>query len=92
MDLKIDKNNIRKMVFMIVERWSGGSLSKTDRQVLEDFMEDEVEPLGGRELLNRTGTSAQILEWFMTYIQTRVLKRCCGSASALDGELVCCPS
>ena len=92
MELQLDRNDVRRMISMIVERWAGGSLSKSDRQVLDDFMEDEIAPLGDRDLLDRTGTSAGILAWFLTYVEKRILRRCCEPKPAEEGELVCCPS
>ena len=55
-------------------------------------MEDEIAPLGDRDLLDRTGTSAGILAWFLTYVEKRILRRCCEPKPAEEGELVCCPS
>ena len=52
-------------------------LNQAQQQVLDDFMEMEVRPLSGLELLDRMDTPTDILDWFPDFSQTRLQKQSC---------------
>ena len=92
MESQIDKDDVRTIIFMIVQRWAGGSLSTTEHQVVERFMEEEVNPLNRLELLQRMGTPGDILQWFMGYIRSRMIQVFCDLRPAAEDESVCVAS
>lgn len=85
----IDKNDVYRIVSMIVEQWVGESLSKTQRQTIDDFMAQEVAPLKYLELLDRMVTPAAILKWFASYLQTRPSDEIREFVLPMDDEAVC---
>jgi hypothetical protein len=89
--MPIDKNEVRTIIFQIVQRWAGGSLTDTERGIIDEFLATEVQPLGRLELLQRMGTPSEILTWFLTFIRTRMLKRFCEVRAVPDDQFVCCP-
>jgi hypothetical protein len=85
----IDTNNVRKIIAMVVEGWTGKALDDNENQALDEFMEKEVRPLDRLELLGRMGTPADTLTWFLTYLQNQTYDRCCNPLPASDDEFVC---
>ena len=77
MPYPIDLTQVKATVAKIVESWTGAPLNQAQQQVLDDFMEMEVRPLSGLELLDRMDTPTDILDWFPDFSQTRLQKQSC---------------
>jgi hypothetical protein len=90
MEFHIDRNNLHTMMAMILRRWAGLALNADEDRILNDFIQTEVEPLDRLELLRRTGTPAQILAWFFSYLHSRTLARLCEGPPVAEDGGVCC--
>jgi hypothetical protein len=77
MPYPIAPNQVKATVAKIVESWTGAPLNQAQQQVLDDFMEMEVRPLSGLELLDRMDTPTDILDWFQDFSQTRLQIQSC---------------
>lgn len=89
MAFSIDKNEVKKIISMLVERWAGGRLNDSQRNALDDFMEEEIKPLGSLEILERMNTPGDALKWFLTFMRTRMPELYCESAPAANKEIFC---
>ena len=85
----IDKKEVKKIFTVIVERWAGGTLNEAQRQALDDFMELEIKPLGSLEILDRMTTPGDTLEWFLTFLKTRMPKQYCESVPDANEDVFC---
>ena len=74
----IDSKTIRTIILQMVEHWSGGPLSDEEQGILDHFMENEVKPLSNIEILDRMGTPADTINWFVSYMHSRITRKLCG--------------
>ena len=85
----IDNSTIENIVRQIVEQWSGGPLSADEQNILDQFMQEEVEPLNSLEILERMGTPADTINWFMDYMQARIARQSCENVPPTDESCHC---
>ena len=90
MAYQIDINEVRNIIGLIVERWSGTPLSQDENQIVDQFVEMEVKPLSNRQLLNRMGSPADALNWFLHYVQERLSRQPCDTLTDSESACVCC--
>ena len=86
MAFQIDPDDLRATVFRCIAPWADGLPGRAERQVLDEFMQEEVLPLGRLELLDRMGSPGEIIKWFSEYLQTRISRQ----ASFSDDACLCC--
>lgn len=89
MEMTLDRHQIKNTVTRIVEGWAGAPLNETQRRAIDSFMQREVEPLDPGEIMSRMGTSADTLQWFLSYLQSHLVARACEPLPGEAEDIVC---